>query len=165
MSGRMRIGVVLAAACLVGLGLRLAARAEDRPAPAPDETAVRAVLQDHDRAFGQQNLQGVMELYAKGRPVLMGTGPGERYVGQEEIAGAYREFFKDFDKGACKIETTWSQAEVKGGVAWVAAMCYCTYFLKNEKREFGLNISVVLVHEEGKWRIAMMHYSNLTGPE
>lgn len=59
------------------------------------KAAVKALVKQHNKALGEQNLKGVMETYASAQNVvLMGTGPGETYVGDEAIRGAYVQFFK-----------------------------------------------------------------------
>ena len=54
-------------------------------------------VQKYRQAFEQKDIDGVMAMYAKDA-VLMGTGPGERFVGAEEIRNAHVELFKTFDK-------------------------------------------------------------------
>ena len=61
---------------------------------------VKAVMEQHNQAFNAQDLKGVMTLYSSDpNTVLMGTGPGEAYVGDEGIAGAYNQFFSRFKAG------------------------------------------------------------------
>jgi len=125
---------------------------------------IRETLKKHDKALNEQDMAGVMATYAPGEnTVLLGTGPGERWVGAAEIESAYTEFFKDYDPNTVDINCTWSSAGAKGEVAWLVAMCQITDFLKNQQREFALNISAVLEKLEGQWRFRMFHFSNLTG--
>jgi hypothetical protein len=43
---------------------------------------VKTVMEQHNQSFNAQDLNGVMTLYASNpNTVLMGTGPGEAYVG------------------------------------------------------------------------------------
>ncbi len=47
------------------------------------ESEVKALLEKHGKAFGEQNLAGVMEVFSSDADiVLMGTGPGELYKGR-----------------------------------------------------------------------------------
>ena len=125
---------------------------------------IQKTLQQHDAAMKGHDLDGVMALYsAKPNAVMLGTGPGERWVGEEEIAAAYTEFFKDYDPNTFDSECTWRTSGINGDTAWLVAMCQVTDYLKNVKREYALNISAVLEKQDGKWQFSMLHFSNLTG--
>ena len=61
-------------------------------------------MQKHDEAMNQHNLEGITALFAPdSKTVILGTGPGERYQGREEIKTAYTEMFKDFDRFCRKV--------------------------------------------------------------
>ncbi len=122
------------------------------------------MLRKHDQALNEQDLATVMATYApQGSIVLMGTGPGERWVGKEEIEDAYMHFFQDFDPGSLSTECTWNSMDARGNIAWAMIMCHFTDFLKNQKREYAINISAVLEKLEGQWYFRTFHFSNLTG--
>jgi ketosteroid isomerase-like protein len=126
---------------------------------------LREVFRAHETAFNAHDVQGVMKLYAPGdSTVVLGTGPGERWVGSAEIADAYRHFFADFDAGTLKRNCAWELPGVSGDVGWLSAMCSYQDSLKGVKREYSLNISVVLQKTDGTWQVCAMHFSNLTGP-
>ena len=137
------------------------------PAQAQESKAdpgVLDLLKQHDDAMNQHNLDGILALFAPGpKTVVMGTGPGERYQGREEIKTAYTEFFKDFDKGTLEHECYWKEGGGSANLRWGAAMCKFTDSKAGKKREYGLNVSVALEKEGDKWQFVMMHYSNLTG--
>ncbi len=122
------------------------------------------MLGKHDQALSEQDLATVMATYApQGSIVLMGTGPGERWVGKEEIEDAYMHFFQDFDPGSLSTECTWNSMDARGNIAWAMVMCHFTDFLRNQKREYAINISAVLEKLEGQWYFRTFHFSNLTG--
>lgn len=124
------------------------------------EAEIKQLLQQHEKAFREKDLEGVMELYAPGPDtVLLGTGPGERWMGKEEIAEAYAHFFEDFDRSAHTL--TWWSVGSHGDVAWLTAMVRYTYYLKNFETEFGLNLSAVFKKIDGSWRFVAVHFSNL----
>ncbi len=128
------------------------------------DPGVAELLKKHDDAMNQQNLDGVLALFAPGpKTVVIGTGPGERYQGREEIKTAYTEFFKDFDKGTLVHECYWREGGGSATVKWGAAMCKFTDSKKGTKREYGLNVSVALEKKGNQWQFVMMHFSNLTG--
>jgi hypothetical protein len=59
-------------------------------------TDIAALLEKHDGALNQHNLEGILALYAPSpKTVVLGTGPGEKFQGQDEIKLAYTEIFKD----------------------------------------------------------------------
>jgi uncharacterized protein (TIGR02246 family) len=135
---------------------------------APDKakvTEIAAMLQKHDSAMNQQDIDTVMSLYApEGNTVLMGTGPGENWVGKDEIRDAYSHFFQDYDKGTQTSDCFWKTGDVQGDTAWLTAMCKVGDSKKGKKREYGLNVSAVLEKQGDNWLIRSMHFSNLTGP-
>ncbi len=122
---------------------------------------IKSMLQSYTKAIGDKDLEAVMASFAPGpETVLMGTGPGERWVGSAEIEEAHRRFFENFDKE--KFEVTWASVGSDGNVAWLTAMLQITDYLKNEKNEYALNWSATLVKQEGKWYFVSSHFSNLT---
>jgi len=128
------------------------------------DPGVAELLKKHDDAMNQHNLDGVLALFAPGpKTVVIGTGPGERYQGREEIKTAYTEFFKDFDKGTFLHECYWREGGGNANLRWGAAMCKMTDSKNGKKREYGLNVSVALEKRKDQWQFVMMHFSNLTG--
>jgi uncharacterized protein (TIGR02246 family) len=126
---------------------------------------IAATLQKHDKAMNEQDLDTVMSLYAsEGNTVMLGTGPGENWVGKNEIRDAYSHFFQDYDKGTLTSDCFWKTGDVQGDTAWLSAMCKVGDSKKGKKREYGLNVSAVLEKQGSDWLIRSMHYSNLTGP-
>lgn len=125
---------------------------------------ISELLKKHDEAMNQHDLEGVLALFAPGpKTVVLGTGPGERYQGKQEIKAAYTEFFKDFDKGTLSHSCYWKQSGGSGSTAWGAAMCKFTDSLGNREREYELNVSAALEKQGGKWYFVLIHFSNLTG--
>jgi uncharacterized protein (TIGR02246 family) len=128
-------------------------------------TEIAATLHKHDQAMNQQDLDAVMSLYApEGNTVMLGTGPGENWVGKDEIRDAYTHFFQDYDKGTLASDCFWKTGDVEGNTAWLTAMCKMGDSKKGKKREYGLNVSAVLEKQGSDWLIRSMHFSNLTGP-
>lgn len=135
--------------------------------PDPKTVAeIKEVIERHDKALGEKNLTALMETFAPGpNTVVLGTGPGERWVGPDEIREAYTEIFKNYDAGTLQVTNTWRSGAADGNVAWIAAQAHCVEYLKNEKREYGLNVTATLVKRDAKWQIVSLHMSNPTGPE
>lgn len=151
-----------------------AANAAPAPAPtaaastAPDPRTVdeiRAVLEKHDKALGEKNLDAVLETFAPApNTVVLGTGPGERWVGAQEIRAAYTEIFKDYDPGTMKVDCEWKTGDSDGATAWLAATCVANDSLKGKVRDYPLNVSAAMVKQDGRWRFTMLHMSNPTSP-
>ncbi len=116
------------------------------------------MLKSYSQAFKDKDVDAVMGLFAPDA-VLMGTGPGERYDGTEEIRAAHLQFFGSYDK--LTTERTWFKIWVKGDAAWAMTMAHHTTYNKNVKNEFALNTSVVFEKRNGKWVFVSQHFSNL----
>lgn len=129
-----------------------------------DLSQIVALLQTHDNALNQHDLDGIMSVFApNANIVVLGTGPGERWSGKDEIRGAYTEIIKDFDKGTATHDCYWKTGEILGETAWVASMCKFADSKDGKKREYELNVSGVLRRIGGKWYFQSLHFSNLTG--
>jgi uncharacterized protein (TIGR02246 family) len=137
-------------------------------AAAPDARVVdeiKAVLEKHDKALGEKNLDAVLETFAPApNTVVLGTGPGERWGGAQEIKVAYTEIFKDYDPGTMKVDCEWKTGNSDGTMAWLAATCVAKDSLKGKAREYPLNVSAAMVKQDGRWRFTMLHMSNPTLP-
>ncbi len=123
---------------------------------------IKKVLELHNKAFNAQDLKAVMETYASGpNVVLMGTGPGESYVAEEAIGGAYNQFFNRFEPNTLEFKNDWIAMGTSGNTGWFAVTTSIAGTIKNEKQERVFNISCALEKQKGKWRIASMHFSRL----
>jgi uncharacterized protein (TIGR02246 family) len=126
---------------------------------------IRDVFAAHEKALDQHDLKGVMALYAPGdQTAVLGTGPGEQWVGGEQIEDAYRHFFADFDAGTVDRTCPWMLGNVSGDVGWISATCDYRDSLKDKPRTFALNVSAVLQKLDGAWKLRTMHFSNPTSP-
>ena len=135
-----------------------------RAEPSGAEAEIRAFLTKHAQAFKARDIDGIMALWAAGPDiVLMGTGPGERYVGRKEVREAHLEFFKMFDAEDNRI--TWTKVGSDGNMAWIMAMAQVSSYYKNIRNEFAVNWSAVLKKQDGEWRFVTRHFSILTDGE
>jgi uncharacterized protein (TIGR02246 family) len=146
------------------LGLAGAIPAEGAGSPEALEELKR-LLDRHDMAFNAHDLDGVLELFLPTEAAVMGTGPGELWVGREEIGNAYRHFFEDFERDGQSSEYSWRTGSVGVEIAWLMSVSRVTMKQGEEVREFDLNISAVFEKVDGRWYIAAMHFSNLTGAD
>jgi ketosteroid isomerase-like protein len=126
---------------------------------------VKATLVKHDKALNDKNIEAVMSTFSTNpNTVLLGTGQGERFLGQPAIKEAYTEIFKDYDPGTLISNCDWKIGETDpaGTTAWLAATCKLQDSMKNKKREYVLNVSGALEKQGGDWRFVMLHMSNST---
>jgi len=124
--------------------------------------AVRTLVEQHNKALNAQDLKGVMTTYASDpNTVLMGTGPGEAYVGDEAIGGAYNQVFTRFEANTIGFKYDWITVGSKGNLAWFAVTTTMERTVDKEKKERAFNMSGTLLKEKGKWRILSMHFSRL----
>jgi uncharacterized protein (TIGR02246 family) len=125
---------------------------------------IAELLNKHDDAMNQQNLDAVVALYSSDpKTMMIGTGPGEKFQGSAEIRAAYTEMFKDYDKGTLTHDCYWKDGRVSGNVAWGGFMCKFTDSKGKKKRDYELNVTAVAENQGGKWQFVMLHYSNVVG--
>jgi len=129
---------------------------------------VKGLLARHDKALNEKNIDDLLKTFSTGADtVVLGTGEGERFVGQEAIKAAYTEMFKDYDVNTLVVNCDWKTggSDAAGTVAWMAATCPASDALKGVKREYFLNVSAAAVKAADGWHFVMLHLSNITnGP-
>ena len=138
------------------------ANAESSQGANPDLDQIRALLKAHDEAFSNHDLSGVMACLAE-KAAIMGSGPGEIWSGPDEIKSAYEHFFEGFDKGEQKFEYQVRIGGVTPEMGWLMASGNVTGKKDGKDFAYPLNISLTVAKKEGKWLIAAMHFSTLTG--
>ena len=154
---RMRLLIAMVV-CLVAAG---GVYAEP---PSDTVEALTAAAENYHKAFAARDLEGCMAVFAPGKKtVMMGTGPGERWVGVKEISAAHKEMFKAFEKES--FERKWSNVSSRGKIAWTASETLITDVVGGKEQEFTIQTSAVWVLRQDKWQIALLHYSNLTAPQ
>jgi uncharacterized protein (TIGR02246 family) len=124
----------------------------------PDLDQIRALLRAHDEAFTNQDLNGVMACLTE-KAAIMGTGPGEIWSGADEIKVAYEHFFE----GEQKFEYQFRIGGVTSNMGWLMAAGNVTGKKDGKEFAFPLNLSLTVAKQDGKWLIAAMHFSTLTG--
>ncbi len=139
-----------------------AADAQASLAANPELEQIRALLGAHDEAFTNHDLNGIMPCLTE-KPAIMGTGPGEFWSGPDEIKVAYEHFFEGFDKGEQKFEYQFRIGGLTSELGWL--MTARNVNGKKDAKEFAfpLNLSLTVEKKDGKWLIASMHFSTLTG--
>lgn len=132
-----------------------------------DQTTIDAVKQiwgQQQKAFDAHDLDGVLATFADtDEIILMGTGPGEHWVGKAEIRDAFARFMEQFDPYTMDTTCTDGVGSAQGDVAWFTAVCSFTESKAGKPRSFVANLSAVVVSQDDGWRFHTMHYSQLTG--
>jgi ketosteroid isomerase-like protein len=128
----------------------------------PEVEPIRALLKAHDEAFTNHNLDGVMACLTE-KAAIMGTGPGEIWSGPDEIKVAYEHFFQGFDQGKQKYEYHFKIAGVTSEMGWLMTSGNITGEKAGKEFTYPINLSLTVAKNAGKWLIAAMHFSTLTG--
>ena len=155
----LSIGLLTLVVLLLALGVSQAGQTDSKA-----EAGIKKLMESYRAAVGKQDLAGVMKSFADGPDtVVMGTGPGELYVGKESIENAYRAFFSNFQTEKNKI--TWMKSGVNGDAAWILGTSLVTQTQEKGNNEFEMNWSAVLEKKGDEWKIVALHFSHLTGPD
>jgi uncharacterized protein (TIGR02246 family) len=155
--------IIAGAASLSALAMATrSARAEEASEPNPEIAKIRALLKAHDDAMTNHDLTGVMKCLTD-NAAIMGTGPGEFWVGPEEIKTAYEHFFETFDKGEQDFQYQFRVGGVGADMGWLMTSGNVTAKKDGKEFTFPMNISLTVAKKSDDWRIAAMHFSTLTG--
>lgn len=147
----------------LALAIGLVAGATQAEENTPKE-AVKALWQQQHKALDAHDVAGVMGTFADSDDImLMGTGPGEHWVGKEEVKDAHTQFMKNFDPNTKEVECGDGAGTFEDNVGWLTAVCDFKDKKGDESRHYILNISAVLVKQDDAWRFHTMHYSQLLG--
>jgi ketosteroid isomerase-like protein len=130
----------------------------------PKLDAIRALLKAHDEAMTNHDLKGVMATLSD-KASIMGSGPGEMWVGPEEIKDAYEHFFQSYDKGQQEFEYKFKHGGLGADMGWLMASGNVKAKKDGKAVEFPLNVSLTVAKAGDQWKIASMHFSTLTGPD
>lgn len=137
-------------------------QAQEAKAPDGKLDDVRALLKAHDTAMTNQDIKGVLATLTA-KPALLGTGPGEIWTGEAEVTAAYEQFFKGFDKGEQSFDYQFKVGDLGSDAGWLLASGNISGKKDGKAFEFPLNLSLTVTKADGKWRIAALHFSTLTG--
>ena len=154
------LAAVFVPAAVAGLAPR-SARAAEQATEDAATAEVRALLAAHDKAFTAHDLDGLLKTFSP-KAAVVGTGPGELWVGRDEITVAYRHFFEGFDVGKQSFQYLWRQGHVGADTAWLTTLTRVSMTKAGQAAEFGLNLSLVAEKIDGHWSISSLHFSNLT---
>lgn len=147
---------------LVSFALVSPAMAKQRGKAPQAPAEVKALMEKHNLALNAHDLKGVMDTYSNHpNVVLMGTGPGEVYVGDDAIGGAYSQFFSRFEPKTLSFKTELLAFGLRGNLAWFAVTTTLEGMVNQEKRERSFNMSGTVEKVKGKWRIVSLHFSRL----
>ena len=152
------LGGLIAASTAAALGATASA------AENPELAAIHALLKAHDDAMTNHDLKGVLATLTE-KSAIMGSGPGEMWVGPAEIKDAYEHFFQGFDKGQQEFEYKFKHGALGADMGWLMASGNIKAKKDGKALTFPINVSLTVTKAGGKWQIASMHFSTLTGPD
>jgi len=160
----MILKAVTALAMAAGVGLGAAQAAADQPTDDALKDAVKALWQDQHKALDAHDLDGVMATFADSDDImLMGTGPGEHWVGKDEVKDAYTHFMENFDANTMEVQCGEGAGTSRGDVLWLTGVCQFSDKQKDQTRQYVMNVSAVVVKQGDAWRFHTMHFSHLIG--
>jgi ketosteroid isomerase-like protein len=139
----------------------LAASAQTSETENPELDPIRALLDAHDTAFANHDLDGVMACLSE-KATIMGSGPGEIWSGPDEIKAAHLHFFEGFDIGELNIEYEFDIGQVASDMGWMLTSGNVNGNKDGKEFTFPVNISLTVRKDGGKWLIAALHFSTLT---
>jgi ketosteroid isomerase-like protein len=139
----------------------LAASAQTSDVENPELEPIRALLDAHDTAFANHDLDGVMACLSE-KATIMGCGPGEIWSGPDEIKAAHLHLFEGFDVGELKIEYEFNIGQITSGTGWMMTSGNVNGNKDGKEFTFPVNISLSVTKDGGKWLIAALHFSTLT---
>jgi len=130
----------------------------------PTVDAVRVLWESQHKALDAHDVEGVLATYADSDDImLMGTGPGEHWVGKAEVKDAYTHFMESFDPHTMEVKCGEGAGSAQGDVVWLTAVCHFTDRQKDQARQYVTNVSAVVLKQNDAWRFHTMHFSHLTG--
>lgn len=125
---------------------------------------IGTLLADHDLAFSNHDLPGVMACLTD-TTMIMGTGPGEVWAGPEEIQYAYENFFRGFDKGENVFDYQFRVGGKSPEAGWLMTSGVVTAKKDGKEFSYPLNVSLNVTKSDGSWKIAGLHFSTDPGKE
>ena len=126
--------------------------------------SVKQLWEAQQKAFDAHDLDGVLATFVDNDEImLMGTGPGEHWVGKDEIKDAFTHFMEQFDPYTMNAKCGDGAGSAQGDVAWFTAVCSFTETKDGKPHNFVANLSAVVINQDDGWRFHTMHYSQLTG--
>jgi len=154
---KQRISVLLVVAGLAA-GITLLQAADEA-----FEKGVVAAWNAHDKALSEHDVDAILATWVDADDsVLLGSGPGERFVGTAEIREAYENIVQDFDPYTMQSVCGWYVIGSEGDIAWALAECDFSDAKDGTERAFPLNISAVLTKQDEAWKFRALHFSTLT---
>jgi len=160
----MKRTVLTALALATGVVAGAAQAEVGQPTDDALKEAVSSLWQDQHKALDAHDIAGVMATFADTDDImLMGTGPGEHWVGREEVKDAYAHFMKNFDPHTMEVKCGEGAGTSQDGVVWLTGVCDLNDKKGDEPRHYVVNLSAVLVKQGDAWRFHTMHFSHLMG--
>ncbi len=94
-------------------------------------------------------------VFSRERPILLGTMPGELYVGYPQVTQLIREDWKSW--GDCRFRFDQTQISAVGNVAWFATVGSVKFDL-SRYLVLPLRLTGVMANENGVWKIRQAQF-------
>jgi len=123
-----------------------------------DDAAIRKVLDEFAAAYTAKDAESVVRFFTDDPDgVMVGTGPDEIRIGPEQVR---EQIDRDLSQ-AERIELHLGEVKVsgRGDVAWTFAQPVVTATVGDEQMRMPLRMTLVLVQDNGDWRIHSGHLS------
>ena len=127
-------------------------------ADAKTEAEVMAVLNQLIKAYKEQDVDGLLALYATDPDmVTIGTGVDEKRIGLAERRTQLERDFSQIKEISVKIG--WYSVSAAGSVAWVASDVIAKGKVGEQETSVPMRATFVLEQRRGKWLIVHSHVS------
>jgi hypothetical protein len=107
-------------AALMAMALAVSVGAGSALADADQATkdAAKTLWQEQQKAFDAHDVDGMLATFADSDEIMhMGTGPGEHWVGKDEVKDAFAHFIKGFDANTMETKCGDGAGSARGDVA------------------------------------------------
>jgi ketosteroid isomerase-like protein len=117
--------------------------------------AAKTLWEEQQKAFDAHDLNGVLAIFVDSHEImLMGTSPGEHWVGKDEVKDAFAHFIQGFDANTMETKCGDGAGSAQGDVAWFTPVCTFTDSKDGKPRSFVANLSAVVVKQGDGWRFS-----------
>ena len=130
-------------------------------ADAATEAALLEILETFCSAFAARDADGVMQLFAADRDVVMVTSEEALLRGPDEVRG----FLERYAQGPTTYSWSWDRREVSaaGTVGWLLAEGTETAAAGDQHETHPYRMSMVCEQRDGRWLLAFVHGSSPHG--
>jgi uncharacterized protein (TIGR02246 family) len=122
------------------------------------EASLLELLQRFCSGFAELDADGVLQLFAPDRDIVMVTSEKSLLRGPDEV----RAFLHRYAQGAAAYSWTWDRVDVSaaGTVGWLLAEGTETVAADNRVEKHAYRMSMVCEERDGRWFLLQVHGSS-----